>query len=799
MSTTAKTQRRYWLAGNREPGQDVFFVEALDSTLWTAGDVQNWDSCWYTGMPDPHVFEQLNETKSINHIPGNNGLTIKDYLYETLQAARARQASAVNRARMDYFPRVYAMPDDYHALQACAAQNPEKAWILKPKNSSRGRGIEVVQDIANIPLEPRWMVQEYIDNPHVMNDRKYVLRLYVLVSSVEPLRIYLHEEGFAKLASEPYNIEDPNNPFAHLTNPDINATNTDADAPVVFVALSEYRQWLRDEGHDDAALFAKIHDLVTLTVMAVRERMRNRLKVQKAPANGCYELLGVDCLVDADLKPWILECNLSPSLEVCAAPDDGGDTETKIKRTMVADMVSLLGLNGPPAEHSGLGREARLIKEGEGELARAGGFQCLFPAKESVEDYLSFFPVPRYADIVSAQAVLGHNLRPVRLCPNQTVEIVSEDELALYFEKNGTLYTPNPVSGWIWLQVADGADPEGIAQDLIAAHEAAHGAPSDDEQWMIRENVWDALASWAQLGLLRRDTGEQDAPEPASETPSKAPAAVTLYVGARAIAMDYGSAAVAARLGPLFAPFATTKKRSDLSIAIQRAPVGYALAVGSNLASTGLGLDNLAQIVTRALFEQAVGKAQNLAVAGTLVPISATEAVFFVAGRENGWDDALPMMLSVITGHDYAGGVVLDTGKPKSALPLGLPVRLQSDDVDGVTAKLGTLPPSCYQNWSSGGEGRLVASNLQGLYKPLKLRAIIVAARAQNSETEVKPASVHQALDALLVSATSDQGRSLSGAQVSALNDWLEAGDLYTLNYEDPKKAVGALTKALDL
>lgn len=31
-----------------------------------------------------------------------------------------------------------------------------------------------------------------------------------------------------------------------------------------------------------------------------------------------WSVMGIDCLVDENLKSWLLECNLSPSLEVCA-------------------------------------------------------------------------------------------------------------------------------------------------------------------------------------------------------------------------------------------------------------------------------------------------------------------------------------------------------------------------------------------------------------------------------------------------------------------------------------------------
>jgi len=59
------TKRRYWLAGHRHPAQDTFFKEALDPQMWEEGDAENWDSCWYTGMPDEAVFEQRLDTRSV--------------------------------------------------------------------------------------------------------------------------------------------------------------------------------------------------------------------------------------------------------------------------------------------------------------------------------------------------------------------------------------------------------------------------------------------------------------------------------------------------------------------------------------------------------------------------------------------------------------------------------------------------------------------------------------------------------------------------------------------------------------
>lgn len=77
-------------------------------------------------------------------------------------------------------------------------------WILKPVAQACGRGIKLFKTKTNIANKKNYLVSEYIKKPHLIDGYKYDLRIYVLITSYDPLRIYLYEEGLARFATEKY-------------------------------------------------------------------------------------------------------------------------------------------------------------------------------------------------------------------------------------------------------------------------------------------------------------------------------------------------------------------------------------------------------------------------------------------------------------------------------------------------------------------------------------------------------------------------------------------------------------------
>ncbi|WP_227537954.1 PqqD family peptide modification chaperone [Marinobacter vulgaris] len=794
--------RHYWMGGNRTYEQDRFFEASLDQDRWQKGDSpDDWDACWYTGMPDPEFFRHVGPERKINHIPGNNALTVKSRLYQSLLTLHDRVSLQDNGQngqvdRLQFFPRVYSMPGDYHAFQQEALDEPSKRWILKPKNAARGKGIQLVKDPANVPMDSSWMVQEYIENPHTMHGRKYVLRLYVAVTSVAPLRVYLYRQGFAKLASAPYDEENADNPYSYLTNPDVNALNLDADVPVEFVDLDRYRVWLREQGHDDEALFARVEDMVALTGLSAVESMRERSRVVGADTRGCYELLGIDCLVDDKLKPWVLECNLSPSLEVCAGAESGGDIEEGVKGSLVADLVSLVGLNGKPETVPGASVEQQLILETENEQARAGNFKRLLPSENSAA-YLPFYTLPRLEDWVVAKALAGNGLTQPILQRRRAEDMISEDRVYVYDTRLGHLSVLNETASLIWLMATDGIPPDDIADALTQS--ARQNAATEPDTWSIRRDVWNSLADWVNKGFLVQANADVSATDfsPAGNIPLpqvSEPYSCVLECGGFHVELFTDSPAVVSRIGSLLFPLESKSRPGSRSrLEVVRDTPGYTLILDGKVVQSRLALSRVAPAVMVCLTGHAADEGDIIIDAGVVTRPDEPASAVLVANSDPELGDGPALALACRLDANF-GRALRISAEPAAALfALGLPAQVPPARIDDpmISGHFSVHSPK------DGHEVALQPASLGIAGKGCQVTTVLIPARSPLQHGGgLQTVSVNEALRHLIPGCCGPDGHPLDTAGFSRLAEWLETADRYLVNPDNLDAIAAQLSDA---
>lgn len=775
--TSDNRRRKYWFGGKWSEGQDAAFEAALDTTQWELGSADDWDAYWFTGMPEPRVFKALEPGKSVNHIPGNNGLTVKSLLYQSLLKARKRLEGHKLAERFDFFPRGYSMPEDYFDLQEAADKKPDKLWIQKPKGLSRGRGIQVLEDAALAPKGEDWMVQEYLHRPHLYNGHKYVLRCYVVVRSVDPLRVYWYKEGFAKLASEPYSTDPGSlkNLFVHLTNPDVNEENEEAPASVVFIPFSKYRQWLRDQGHDDQRIFQDLEDLIVLTMMSARERMRQRIETTGVDSDGCYELFGLDCMVDADLKPWILECNLSPSLDVCSGPEDGGIDEARIKRQLVVDLVSMIGANEERPDWSALNFDERIKAEWDWEKSRIGDYRCVFPG-EDPSRYLTSFPVPRYSDLVLAEYVAGALAPEIELAPNEVEEFVSGDALALYARTVHQFFVPNETAAFIWLQLAEGLKPSQIIDHLAAQ------APIPKHQ--IARDVWDTLADWGQKGLVRlADQHPQKSPKQA-DYEDQWVGEVPVQTGAGAYLIQYTHDPVGRRLALLVGETPSNAGADEgKKISIVKGAQGYTILRDARIIASDVRLSRIAPLLTdEFLKDESEHCSEHIVLRAGL--IACDQANYLIIGRGAG--ALLAVLAKRCGGHQIAGAVALDSAAA-GLRPLPIPVWVPDTFVADADCRSALDLSDTLHEATLGHPVRHLAARGAGDRQSLVIDRIIIAELGEKEDATVVEIGASDVLPELWAQKVGTTG---DPAQLVA---WVGGLPVHRVRFSDPHAAVDLL------
>ena len=201
------------------------------------------------------------------------------------------------------------------------------------------------------------MVSKYISNPLLVNNHKFDLRIYVLLTSIDPLRIYVYNEGLVRFASEPYNKlkGQLKNLYAHLTNYSINKKSTTFQQNTSVLERDHGNKWsmsalqthLENLGINMQPIWERMYDAIIKSIISIEGHLQSGMKKLSTSRHNCFELFGFDILLDSAFKPHILEVNFSPSLSADSPLD------YHIKSNLLVDTLNVVGLRRNPKKRGG--------------------------------------------------------------------------------------------------------------------------------------------------------------------------------------------------------------------------------------------------------------------------------------------------------------------------------------------------------------------------------------------------------------------------------------------------------------
>ncbi|OHS97836.1 Tubulin-tyrosine ligase family protein [Tritrichomonas foetus] len=263
---------------------------------------------WRDSIHTREFFHNLKPWQTVNRIPMIETLCHKAFFIHGIQRLQKFFPETYH-----FIPQSYILPilDSYFAAEI---KRTKKTYIVKPDSGSFGRGIEIINP-GDEYKTPKFLAiaQEYIES-YLIDNTKFDLRVYVLLSSIDPLEIFVYRDGVARFCSAKSGTDSK---FSKLTNVELNKKNPDVEISQISKLISDVFSTMKSKGIDVDEIWSKIDEAVVLCIISCYGDILKAVQ-QSCPKisvySRCFQLLGFDVLLDQNLKPWVLEVNYRPSL-----------------------------------------------------------------------------------------------------------------------------------------------------------------------------------------------------------------------------------------------------------------------------------------------------------------------------------------------------------------------------------------------------------------------------------------------------------------------------------------------------
>ena len=290
-------------------------VRALRSRGWQKVDEEEDAHLIFYYGSTSRLYKTLKPWQRFNHIPNISYWNQKDSIIDGFKTFQDKTGIVPY-----YLPESYrlAASEDRKAFKRRIVKEGgiNYPWVLKEPNVNQGKGIEMIApnskrllQIANgkVPVTD-YIIQQYICNELTWNQRKFDVRMFWFVASLDPL-IVLYQDGYTRIGNSVYREDNFDNTVSHLTT----HTGLGEEGKATFDEFSnrlvEHHKSSRELGHiRDPVQHVKNqfkHSLAEF-IAAFKELSFSPSKDQLSAENG-FGFYGADFILDNDLDVWLIE------------------------------------------------------------------------------------------------------------------------------------------------------------------------------------------------------------------------------------------------------------------------------------------------------------------------------------------------------------------------------------------------------------------------------------------------------------------------------------------------------------
>ncbi|KAG6444928.1 hypothetical protein O3G_MSEX003598 [Manduca sexta] len=301
-----------------------------------------WNFYWTDMSVSVERAKEMKRFQRINHFPGMLEICRKDLLARNLNRMQKIYPKEYN-----FFPKTWCLPADFGEALNYSKSRKNKTFIIKPECGSQGRGIYLTKSLKDIKPTDKLICQVYLSKPYLVDGYKFDIRVYTLITSCDPLRIFVYNEGLVRFATSRYadpNVNNTTNVFMHLTNYALNKHSRtyvyDSEAGSKR-KISTLNKILLSQGVDLDRLWHSIDQVIVKTIISAWPILKHSYHAcfpSHDMVHACFEILGFDILLDHKLHPYILEVNHSPSFHTDTQLD------REVKENLLTDTFTMLNI-----------------------------------------------------------------------------------------------------------------------------------------------------------------------------------------------------------------------------------------------------------------------------------------------------------------------------------------------------------------------------------------------------------------------------------------------------------------------
>uniref|UniRef100_A0A1I7T4J6 Tubulin--tyrosine ligase-like protein 9 n=1 Tax=Caenorhabditis tropicalis TaxID=1561998 RepID=A0A1I7T4J6_9PELO len=266
-----------------------------------------WDVMWhheysFTQEPFKTLIKNASPNQIVNHVPGSGYYTSK------VQLATSELSFGV--------PKAFQLPEEKEKLLEFASQNPDVLWVQKD-NTHRNIIIKTVNEMDL--SKNNSFVQKFVDNPLLIDNRKFDIGIYTVVTSLLPLRVYIYDgDVLIRFCPEDYHPFDVKNVDKYVVGDDYTPiweikSLEDYFNKQKLSFKSTLDSYLGVRGKDYGSIWKQIKNIIGEVFRTQQTKMLLNLHSMKLKPK-YFELSRFDFVVDEELNVFLMEANMSPNL-----------------------------------------------------------------------------------------------------------------------------------------------------------------------------------------------------------------------------------------------------------------------------------------------------------------------------------------------------------------------------------------------------------------------------------------------------------------------------------------------------